>query len=533
MSGEFEGEKVLLLEKGKRGIQRVIFGRTLIILALVMFQALLLIGTFNYFGNYIKYAISFYMVFAIIIVFVVINRPKNPDINLSWVILILVAPIVGSMLYLFVESQIGNRMINARLQKIIKETGHYVKQDEKTYADLKQKDAGLAGLAQYMSKYGSFTVSYGNEVQYFPAGEDKFQDLLAEIKKAEKYIFIEYFIIKEGIMWGNILKLLEEKAQKGVEIRVMYDGMCCLAQLPVFYPKEIRKLGIKCKMFEPIQPVLSTHYNNRDHRKIFIIDGKIAYTGGINLADEYINKTHPFGHWKDTAVKITGEGVKNFTLMFLQMWNMKPDRGKMGKVIEENYKRYIDVVMPYYKNYNGFVIPYSDSPLDNELVGEMVYMHIINRAKKYVYFMTPYLIPDHDMMTSITYAAKRNIDVRIILPGIPDKKYAYALAQNQYKELISAGVKIYEYVPGFVHGKVCVSDDDIAVVGTINLDYRSLYLNFECGLLMYDVKEIENIKKDIFKTIEVSELQNMKNYKKGKRGLRLMGKLLKPFAPLM
>lgn len=540
MEKEMEGEKLLLLKKGKRGIQRIIFGRTLILVLLLMIQVVMLVGVFNYLGNYLEYVLGMHTVVSTIVVLIVINRPKNPEINLSWIVLIYTVPIVGIFLYLFVETQIGNRMMNVRLEHIINKTRGYVIQDRESYEALKNEEKSMALLADYMAKKGAFNVNYGKEVMYFPSGEDKFEDLLKELEKAERFIFLEYFIIKEGVMWGKILKLLQEKVEAGVEVRVIYDGMCCMAELPIFYPKELRKIGIKCKIFEPIHPILSTHYNNRDHRKIFVIDGKVVYTGGVNLADEYINVTHPFGHWKDTAVKITGKAVDDYTLMFLQMWNMKPDRDKKGKVIEENYIKYLDLWnvnetddLDIEKKNNGYVIPYTDSPLDNELLGEMVYMHIVNRACKYVYFMTPYLILDHDMMTAITFAAKKGVDVRVIIPGKPDKKYAYALAQNQYKELIKAGVRLYEYTPGFIHAKVCVSDDDIATVGTINLDYRSLYLNFECGALLYKCSEIGRIKEDVLTTIEVCQEKTISNYKKGKLGLRIIGKVIKPFGPLM
>lgn len=533
MNRNFEDNRILLLEKGKKGMQQVIYGRTLMVLLLACLQIVSIVLIFNYLGQYVKFAYGFYTAMSIIIALIVINRSKTPEINMSWAMIILLFPTVGAFLYLYVEFQMVGRIMNAKLNKIIEDTSKYVKQDEETMMELEHTSKSMSTLAKYLSANGNFTVSYADDVKYFSSGEEKFEDILEELEKAEKFIFLEYFIIKEGYMWGRILKILEEKAKKGVEVRVMYDGMCTFAKLPFSYYKKVEELGIKCKMFDPIYPILSTHYNNRDHRKIFVIDGKVAYTGGINLADEYINLTHPYGHWKDTAVKITGAGVRSFTLMFLQLWNMAGNKDKKGNVIQENYTKYLDVTIPEYEKGKGYVIPYTDSPFDDELVGKMVYMDIINRAKDYVYFMTPYLVLDHDLVTAIRYAAKRGVDVRILLPQIPDKKYAFALAQNHYKELLSAGVKLYEYVPGFNHAKVCVSDDLKSVVGTINLDYRSLYLNFECGVLLYKVDEILNIKNDIFRTIELCEEKTLKNYKKNRGVLRFMGKILKPLAPLI
>ncbi|MBQ9091944.1 MAG: cardiolipin synthase, partial [Anaerotignum sp.] len=354
--------------------------------------------------------------------------------------------------------------------------------------------------------------------------EDKFAAMLAELERAEKFIFMEYFILKEGYMWGKILEILERKAAEGVEIRVMYDGTCALFDLPFEYPSELIKKGIQCKMYAPIQPILSTHYNNRDHRKILVIDGKVGFTGGINIGDEYINHVEKHGHWKDTAVMLEGDAVQGLTMMFLQMWNVSE------KVVE--YGKYLKMEARDLQA-KGFVMPYGDSPFDEELIGEMVYMDILNRAKKYVHIMTPYLIIDQRMMTALCFAAKRGIDVKIILPHVPDKKFTFALAKSHYKELLTAGVKIYEYTPGFVHAKVFTSDDEKAVVGTINLDYRSLYLHFECAAFLYQVDEIENMEKDFQETLEKCQEITLENRKKGTALLRLEGWFLKVLAPLM
>lgn len=304
----------------------------------------------------------------------------------------------------------------------------------------------------------------------------------------------------------------------------MYDGTCAMFDLPFRYPELLKAKGIQCKMFAPIRPILSTHYNNRDHRKILVIDGKVGFTGGVNIGDEYINRVEKHGHWKDTAVMLKGDAVQGLTMMFLQMWNVTEKEPEYGKYLQKAEKD---------SQAKGFVLPYGDSPFDDEPVGETVYMDILNRAKKYVHIMTPYLIIDQSMITALTFAAKRGVDVKLILPHIPDKKFAFALAKSHYKELLKAGVRIYEYTPGFVHAKIFTSDDEKAVVGTINLDYRSLYLHFECAAFLYQVEEIAEIEKDFQRTLEKCQEVTLENRKKGTFFLRLEGWLLKWLAPLM
>ena len=373
--------------------------------------------------------------------------------------------------------------------------------------------------------YLNFPVTKNNNINYYKLGEIAYPEMLKELKNAKKFIFLEYFIIKNGTMWSEILKILEEKAKEGLDVRLIYDDMGCIALLPTSYPKQMEEKGIKCIAFNKLNPFLGVIMNNRDHRKMMIIDGKTVFSGGMNLADEYINLEHPYGKWKDNGIKITGEAVWNFTIMFLNMWNSY-------RKDDEDYKKYKYDFSKENLEQNGYTIPYGETPLDNEIVGENVYLNIINQAQKYVYIMTPYLIIDTDMINSLILAAKRGVDVRIVVPGIPDKKIVYSLTTSYFETLIKNGVKIYKYTPGFVHSKVFVSDDNIATVGTINLDYRSLYLHFECGVFMQDVEEIKNVKKDLVDTIEESHFVSKKE---------AMPKLLKSvwqavlrlFAPLM
>lgn len=314
----------------------------------------------------------------------------------------------------------------------------------------------------------------------------------------------------------------------GVEVRVLYDGTCTFYRLPYGYPKRMEALGIHCKMFAPLRPLVSTYYNNRDHRKIAVIDGRVGFTGGVNLADEYANLVRVYGVWKDTAVRLEGEAVRSLTLMFLQMWGMderEPDT--------DSYGRYLHVPQRPLPEASGYVLPYADSPLDDERVGECVYLDILNHAERYVRIMTPYLILDETMVMALTFAAKRGVDVELILPHVPDKKFAFALAKGHYRELLDAGVKIYEYTPGFVHAKVFVSDDRKAVVGTINLDYRSLYHHFENGCFLADCDAVLEIRDDLIRTMGESR-EVTEQYKEGRSaGLRLGQLILRLFAELL
>ncbi len=413
-------------------------------------------------------------------------------------------------------------MVKERTAELIDATKDMLQQDKDTLYAPELVESGTDDLCRYVNRSGYFPIYKNTSTTFFPSGEAKFEAMLEELKKAEKFIFLEYFIITEGLMWGSILKILADKASQGVDVRVMYDGMCEISTLTADYPKRLEKLGIKCKPFSPIHPFLSSHYNYRDHRKILVIDGKVAFTGGVNLADEYINQEERFGHWKDTAVMVKGQAVKSFTLMFLQMWNLTEQEVKWDECkVEASAES------------DGYVMPYCDCPLDGERVGESVYMDILYRAKHYVHIMTPYLILDNELETALKYAAQRGVDVKIILPGIPDKKIAYSLAKSHYPQLVKYGVKIYEYDPGFVHAKIFVSDNEKAVVGTINLDYRSLYHHFECAAYMYMTSCVSEIEADYQETLKKCSAVTNESIKNEKIFYKVFGAIVKILAPLM
>ena len=328
-------------------------------------------------------------------------------------------------------------------------------------------------------------------------------------------------------MWSSVLEILEEKAQAGVDVRLIFDDWGCITTLPYHFYKELQKKGIQCAAFNPFRPVMNIILNNRDHRKICVVDGYIGFTGGINLADEYINRKKRFGYWKDTAIRLKGEGVWNLTVMFLQMWSVVT----RTEVSFANYQPHCYHPQPF--EGEGFVQPYCDTPLDNEVVGENVYMNMINRASRYVYICTPYLIIDNEMMTSLCLAAKSGVNVRIITPGIPDKKIVFLLTQSYYEQLIEAGVEIYEYQPGFVHAKSFVCDDELAVIGTINMDYRSLYLHFENGVWIYGNHVVYDMKADYLEMLKDCKKIDLEFCRKRSALARAFQSILRLMAPLI
>ena len=515
--------------KKARKLLRIIFGRTAFVVMSLLLQISILLAGFRFLSHYMVYIYGGFTLLSAFVILYVVNKDENPSFKLAWIIPITVIPVFGTLLYLFLELQWEGKIINKRLRENITDTQPYLEQNPRYMDQLAKTSRSNANLAAYIENSGSYPV-YGNtNVKYYPVGEEMFEDMKKELEKAKRFIFMEYFIVERGEMWDSILEILERKVSEGVEVRFMYDGMCCLVLLPYSYPKELRAKGIKAKMFAPIRPALSTYQNNRDHRKILVIDGHTAFTGGINLADEYINRKVRFGHWKDTGIMVKGDAVTSFTMMFLQMWNITEKE-------PEDYGRYLrdpEFFYPPELSMEGFVIPYGDSPLDQETVGELVYLDIINTARSYVHIMTPYLILNYELVQALQFAAKRGVETIIIMPHIPDKEYAFLLAKAHYEELIRAGVQIYEYTPGFVHAKVFTSDDEKAVVGTINMDYRSLYLHFECAAYIYRNEVIKDVERDFKETLAKSQVITLEECRHYPWYKKFAGRVLRLFAPLM
>lgn len=514
------------IKQGRKGLFRVIFGRTALLALLLLLQFIGLWAIFSWLGNYIAYVYTAFMIFEFFLVVYIINLDINPAFKISWLVIIMILPVVGTLFYLFVTWQVGVRRLRARLKENLKETAPYLVQDEAVMEQLRREDSLHLGIASYMNSCGGYPIYRNTDATYFPLGQDKYRELLRQLESAKRFIFLEYFIVEEGEMWNHVLAILKRKVKEGVEVRFLYDGTCTLSLLPMNYPQQMVAYGIQCHVFSPIRPALSTYQNNRDHRKILVIDGETAFTGGVNLADEYINRKERFGYWKDTAIMIQGEAVTSFTLMFLQMWNL-------SSMSPEAYQRYLRPPKTLSRRVPGYVMPYGDSPLDREQVGEMVYLDIIGRARHYVHIFTPYLILDHEMVTALRFAAKREVDVSLIVPHIPDKKYAYLLARIFYEELIPHGVKIYEYEPGFVHAKSFVSDDCCATVGTINLDFRSLYLHFECGVYLADHPAVLDVERDFQATLRESILITEADLARYPLPMRLLGRVMRVVAPQM
>ena len=477
-----------------------------------------------------QYAVFFYFLLVLLslaMVLWVLGKSDNPSYKLAWIIAILILPVFGGVLYLMFGTNSVSHRLKRRMNQIIEEAAPHLEQNPQVTAELKALDGDVFGQSKYILNTASYPMYQKTTMEYYPLGEAKWIRLLEELEKAEHYIFMEYFILEDGIMWSSVLEILEQKAAEGLDVRVMYDDVGSLNTLPTHYDRQLEAKGIKAVVFNPFRAYLSVKLNNRDHRKIVVIDGHTGFTGGINLADEYINAYEKHGHWKDTAVMLKGEAVWNLTLMFLQLWNF-------SRPTDADYSCYMPhVYHPEEFESDGFVQPYGSTPLDPEPVGENVYMNIINKAEKYVYIATPYLIVDHELITALSLAAKSGVDVRIITPHIPDKWYVHLLTQSYYKELLLAGVKIYEYTPGFIHAKMFVSDDKVATVGTINMDYRSLYLHFECGVFMYRNRIVAEVYDDCIKTMEKSEQITLQKTKEISVIKRIVRSILRIFAPLM
>lgn len=512
-------------------IWRIIYSRTFIVLSLIALTIFVILWTVSSAKTYFPAFVTVMQLFSLVVAVSIINRPMNASFKLTWIVFVVGIPVFGALFYFILQSNIETRRFRRTFQRQAEILRLYGKTSEKVMRGLAKEDREQLKLAHYMSEYVGYPLHTNTDAVYFPSGEAKFEALLEELKKAEKYIFMEYFIVDFGYMWDSILDILKEKAAQGVEVRFMYDGMNSLSTLPYNYYKTLQQFGIKTKVFCQITPALSTIHNNRDHRKIAVIDGKVAFTGGVNIADEYINEKERFGYWKDAAIMIRGEAVSNFTLMFLQMWNHDEKKSNDDlKYLKEAHDAETETT-----DTESYFLAYGESPFDGDEVAKRVYLDMIQSATDYIYIMTPYLVLDDEMIDNITYAAKRGVTVRILLPHIYDKQTAYLAARTDFRTYLKSGIEIYEFTPGFVHSKVVLVDDKKATVGTVNMDFRSFYLNFECGLYVYNHRQVlEDIHKDFMHSFEQSQritfLGFENNYPWYKR---LAGALLKILSPLL
>lgn len=513
--------------KGKRLFFRVFFSRSMLTILLLLVQIGILISIYLRMNHYLEYFMTAFTLLSVALIIYIINCDNRPEFKLAWMLPVCMLPIFGVLFYIMVKINPGSYGLKKNIKRRRLEAEPYLRQDREIFKDIQDESEQLAGLAHYFEHTACAPVFTNTDVEYYPDGLPYFEAVKQELRKAQHFIFIEYFIIEEGIMWNTILGILKEKVKAGVEVRVLYDGTCSVAALPYGYYKKLEKQGILCKEYAPIRPMLSTYQNFRDHRKLLIVDGKTGFTGGINLADEYINKRKLYGYWKDTGVKLFGDAVRSMTVFFLQMWYAETNQdGEYAKYLgEKNFRQPLQT--------DGFVVPYTDDPVNSEDVAEDVYRNILNCARRYVYIMTPYLILDHEMLSAICFASKRGIDVRIVLPHIPDKKIPFYIAKTYYQTLSQAGVKLYEFLPGFVHAKVFLSDDKEAIVGSINLDYRSLYHHFETAVFIYKNPVIDTIKQDFNETFEKSLFINNDELKRIPIIQRIIGRLFRIFSALL
>ena len=463
-------------------------------------------------------------ILSILIVLNIVRTSRHLSSDLMWIILIMLFPVFGTFVYVLMLLSLlfGKTFHNIIIEQ--KKAASYYIQDEAIIDEIRTENPDYVSHLAFLQKEG-FPFYRNTDFEYFAPCEVGFETMLEELSKAEKYIFMEYFIIEEGIMFNSILSILEDKVKQGVEVRVMYDDMGSLGTLPAAYAKQLEKKGIKAVSFNRVSPIINTIMNHRDHRKILVIDGKVAFSGGANLADEYINKKVKYGHRMDNIICIKGKAVWSYLVMFLTNWNALRHEDfdysvfKCSDFVDES-------------SYDGYIAPYAETPLDQELTGQSVYEDLLNSANEYVYIMTPYLIIDSEMVNTLIHTAKKGVDVRIIMPGIADKQIVHDIGTTYYAQLIQGGVKIYEYKPGFVHSKVFISDDIYATVGTINLDYRSLYLHFENGTLLYKSKKIMDVKQNFFNTLsQCKKIQMEDTHVNIVKGLFLS--VIRIFSPLM
>lgn len=517
-SSTFEGKK-----KTENGTKRLIFTAVSILLEIVF-----LLFLFTKVSEYATIIDWTTRIVAIFLVLGLYSMDKTSSMKMPWIILMLAFPILGVSLYLLVGLNGSTKKMRARYEEIDKKLLPYLPDNRQILEWMKKESPQAGAIASYLTNYSCYPVYQNTDVTYYDEAIKGLDAQLEDLSKAEKFIFMEYHAIEDEEAWQRIQTVLEDRVKAGVEVRIFYDDMGSIWFVNMDFATKLKSLGIKCRVFNPILPGLNMFLNNRDHRKITVIDGKVAYTGGYNLANEYFNITHPYGIWKDTGIRMEGDAVKSMTVAFLEMWNAAGNV-KSKELVPEKYV----INYAYQAQQRGYVQPYADSPLDGEQVGEEVYISMANKAEKYCWFITPYLIITDEMTHALTLAAKRGVDVRIITPGIPDKKMVYSVTRSFYHNLVKHGVRIYEWTPGFCHAKMSVADDKMATCGTINLDYRSLYHHFENGCFLADCDAVLEIRDDLIRTMGESR-EVTEQYKEGRSaGLRLGQLILRLFAELL
>lgn len=475
-----------------------------------------------------KYSVAINLITSIIALALAIwvfnRRDTNSNFKMPWIMLILVFPILGICLFVVFGHKYSIKARN-KMDNIHQVCSQMVKIDEDLLLDVGKEDKGIENQFRYLCSVEGFPLYKNSDVTFYGEASDAFESLIDEAANAKEFIFLEYFAIQYNIAFNRLLKVLLKKIEEGVEVRILYDDIGSIGFVNDSFAKKLEEQGIHCRAFNKISPAFRLYMNNRDHRKIAVIDGKVAFTGGFNIADEYFNITHPYGYWKDTGIKIKGQAVRSLLCMFLEMWSSTAEQ-------IENLDGYRNIEVEEFES-EGYILPYADSPLDDARVGENVYINLVSNAKEKVYITTPYLVISDELQRTLQLAASRGVDVRIVTPGIPDKKLTYKLTRSYYSNLMRYGVKIYEYTPGFIHAKQVIADDNLAIVGTINMDYRSLFHHFENAVLLYNVDMINDISNDFEQLFRVSRLVNEIEPTKKKIGRRILGAVLRLIAPLI
>lgn len=497
--------------------------RLLITILAFLLQIIWLVTIFIRLNEYSVLISTLTSVMALLVAIRIYSDTSNSTFKQMWLMTLLVFPILGLLLYLLYGNKNATKRKKVTFAKVHNSLNEHVVQSEDVLEEMEKIDKGISNQFRYLIKNG-YPVYQQTDVEFYAEAKDGFEAQLETMQKAKHFIFMDYHAVEEAEAFEKMLDILKEKVSQGVKVRILYDDVGSIGFTNLRLVKRLKALGIQCKAFNPVSPFFQIFMNNRDHRKIMVVDGEVGFTGGYNIADEYFNIVNPYGYWKDTGVKLEGEAVKNLTAMFLEMWNVNGLKDDDVKYLEQYHKET--------QNKTGFVQPYADDPLNDLDIAENVYLNLIKNAKDYFYATTPYLIIGDEMKRELTLAAERGVDVRIITPGIPDKKFIYRATRSYYAELVRYGVRIYEYTPGFVHAKQTIADGEVATVGTINFDYRSLYHHFENGVLLYGYDAIKKIEKDFQQVIddsrEVTEL-----YKNKSTILRGVDSFLRWVSPLL
>lgn len=505
------------------------YHRRILIIAFLLLQLSILVIGIAYLTSYLPYLYLINLLLALVLSIYMVNNDKvNPSFRMSWLILMCLFPVLGGLLYLFVRLNPHPRRIAIRFEESIARTEPFLRQDPLVLENVRNITPAAVPMTRYLSSQGPYPTYQNTRVQYFAEGQEGVNALFEDLSQAQDYIFMEYFELDPGEMLDELIGILKERVEQGVEVRILYDGFSHVTGLGDSFPEEMEKLGIEAKPFNKLYPFLSTTLNNRDHRKISIIDSKFVYTGGLNLADQYINLTQPYGHWKDAMIRLQGEAVRSYLAIFIQMWESSKNTSSL-RPLEEYFEKIIPETSPP----QAFCVAYADQPNFTPNLGKSVYADLIHHALDYLYMSSPYLILDDEILSSLLHAAQSGVDVQLIVPHIPDKRIAQLVARTYYPTLLEAGVRIFEYTPGFIHAKLCIVDDVMATVGSYNLDYRSFYLHYECGCLLIGDPVIPNIRADFEETRAFSTEISMEDYKAFPRQERFAGHVLKLFSPLM